>query len=124
MKIKTLRYLDSKQAAFIGFVFTFPFLILNKIANSQMEPYYSLIKTNGLMVNPFAYFLIAISLLLLPIGAVISILPIFQKTNERNKVYFINIILALSMLIFFVTISFGFISEIYKCEMLRVPNCD
>lgn len=121
---RTLKYLSSKQAAFVGFVFTLPFLILNKIANDQIEPFYALIQTNGFFVNPFAYFLLAISLLLLPIGAIISIQPLFQKTNERHKTYFINIILSITLILFFIVISLAFGSEIYQCEVLRVPNCD
>lgn len=121
---RALKYLSSKQAALVGFVFTLPFLILNKVANDQIEPFYALIQTNGFLVNTFAYVLLAISLLLLPIGAIISIQPLFQKTNERHKIYFVNIILSITMILFFIVISFALGSEIYECEVLRIPNCD
>jgi hypothetical protein len=110
---------NPRFAALIGLLFTLPFLVLNAIVGSQIEPFLTFIRPTGHTSN-FEYFLLAVVLLLLPIGALVVANPMWQK----RKFFFVNTVLALIMLSSFVAISVGLGSDIYRCDVLQIANCD
>jgi hypothetical protein len=49
----------------------------------------------------------------------------FQKgSNEKRRIYVVNLILGAALLLIFVLIAGGLLEEIYRCDVLRIPNCD
>jgi len=115
---------NPKSAALVGFLLALPFLLLNTIVGSRMEPFYSLIRPD-IHTSPFEYVLLAVVLLLLPLGAFIAARPIFQKgADGKRKFYLVNIILASILVTGFVALSVGLGSDIYRCDVLQIPNCD
>jgi len=122
----TMKSLNSnpKSAALAGFLFALPFVVMNTIVGSRMEPFYSLIRPDT-HTSPFEYVLLAVILLLLPVGGFIAVRPMFQKgADGKRKFYPVNIILAAILVTGFVALSIGLGSDIYRCDVLHIPNCD
>lgn len=109
---------NPKSAARIGFVLTLPVILLNTIANNEIEPFFTFFKVDvvdGFWAYPIGSLALTVSLLLLPAGAVIAIRPMFQKgADGKRKFYLMNVLLAAVMLALFFFITGAFISEIYK----------
>ncbi len=122
----TMKSLNSnpKSAALMGFLFALPFVVMNTIVGSRIEPFYSLIRPDT-HTSPFEYVLLAVILLLLPVGGFIAVRPMFQKgADGKRKFYPVNIILAAILVTGFVALSIGLGSDIYRCDVLHIPNCD
>jgi len=115
---------NPKSAALIGLLFIVPLIALNKIVGDRIEPFFSLIRP-GIHTSPLEYVLLPIVLFLLPVGAFIAIRPMLRKeANENRKFYLVNGTLATLLLAVFILISFAWGSEIYRCDVLQIPNCD
>lgn len=115
---------NPKSAALIGSLFIVPLIALNQIVGDKIEPFFSLIRP-GIHTSPLEYVLLPVVLLLLPVGAFIAVRPIFRKeTGGNRKLYLVNCIPAALLLLVFVLISVAWGSEIYRCEILQIPNCD
>jgi hypothetical protein len=103
-------------------------MILNTIAGNQIEPFFTIFKVNtggNFWDHPVGHISLIVALLLLPTGAIISTRPLFQKgANGQRKFHLINVLLAASMLALFVLISVALLSEVYRCNVLLIPNCD
>jgi hypothetical protein len=97
---------------------------MNAIVGNRIEPFFSFIRP-GIHTGPFEYPLLFIVLFLIPIGAFIAARPIFQKGADINrKLYLVNAILAALLLIVFLVVFIALGSEIYRCDILQIPNCD
>jgi len=115
---------NPKSAALVGFLFALPFVVMNTIVGSRIEPFYSLIRPDT-HTSPFEYVLLAVVLLLLPVGAFIAVRPMFQNgVDGERKFYLVNILLATILVTGFVALSIGLGSDIYRCDVLLIPNCD
>lgn len=114
---------NPKSASFIGFLFTLPFAGLNVIVAKRVEPLFSLIRP-GLHTSPFEYVLLFIVLLLLPIGAFIALGPMLRVVDGKRRFYPVNGVTAAVLLIVFAVLSIGLGSDIYRCDILQIPNCD
>lgn len=112
------------SAALIGFLCSIPFIVMNALVANQVQPVLSFIRPDG-HTSTFEYGLLAFVLLLLPIGAFITLRPVLRKEQGKNqKPYIFNIILAIILFTGFVLISIGLGSDIYQCDVLQIPNCD
>jgi hypothetical protein len=112
------------SAALIGFLCSLPFIVMNALVANQVHPFLLFIRPDG-HTSTFEYGLLAFVLLLLPLGAFIAILPMLRKERGGDrKLYIFNIILAIILSAGFVMISFGLGSDIYQCDVLKIPNCD
>jgi hypothetical protein len=112
------------SAALVGLLFMAPFVFLNAIVGNRIEPFFSLIRP-GIHTGPYEYPLLFFVLLLIPVGSFIAIRPMFQQEAEgKRKFYLLNVLLAALLLIVFVTLSVALGSEIYRCDILQIPNCD
>jgi hypothetical protein len=115
---------NPKSAALIGFLFALPFLILNTIVGSRIEPFYSLMRPDT-HTGPFEYVLLAFVLLLIPIGGFIAATPMLRTgVNGEQKFYLLNTILAAILIAGGIAVFVGLGSEIYRCDILQIPNCD
>jgi hypothetical protein len=116
--MKTLT-IEPRSAAVVGLLLTVPLALLNAIIGDRVEPFFSLIRP-GLHTSPGEYVLLVAVLLLLPMGAVIAIRPML----ETRRLYLVNAAVAALLLVAFVAVSIGLGSDIYRCDVLRIPNCD
>jgi len=123
--LNNLKTINPKLAALVGFLFVLPFLVMNTIVGSKIEPFYSFLRPQG--PQPVGeYALLFTSLLLLPlIGAFVALRPMLQKgADGKRKLYLLNIIIATILLVFSITLFIGLGTEIYRCDVLHIPNCD
>jgi hypothetical protein len=117
-----------RSAALIGFLFALPFVSLNAIAVSKLEPFYTAFTGLGLdNISRFGAGLIVFSsvFLLLPLGALIAIRPLLQgKTRGARGWAIVEVAVATALMALFVLVSVGLGEEMYRCAILQVPNCD
>lgn len=115
---------NPKTAAVVGLLFIIPLIALNQIVGDKIEPFYSLIRP-GVHTSRFEYVLLPVVLLLLPVGAFVAVRPMFRKeTGAKRKFYVVNVALAALLLGVFAVISVAWGTEIYRCDILQIPNCD
>jgi hypothetical protein len=68
---------------------------------------------------------LAVVLLLLPVGAVWALIPSLNRgADGKRKFHAANAAVALGLVFFFVAIAGALGSEIYACEVMQSPNCD
>lgn len=119
---------NPKPAALISLLFTLPFILLNAIAINRIEPLFTIfqINTGGAFWDyPIGHSTALIALLLLPCGAIIALRPMLQVSADgKRKFYWMNAFLTVLLLAAFVLIASALIEEIYRCNVLQVPNCD
>lgn len=119
--------LDPRFSALTAFLLILPFIILNTIAVNKIEPLFSVFKINtagNFWDYPIGHLSGIVALLLFPVGAVIAIRSMIQNKMNGGAFYFINGILAFLMIAVFILISWALLDEIYRCNVLLVPNCD
>jgi len=111
-------------AALAGLAFIAPAFIANAIVANRIEPFFSMIRP-GPHTSTGEYVLLAIVLLLLPIGAFVALRPTIAKGEDgRRRLLPLNILIALAMVSLFVLISKEMGTEVYRCDVLKVANCD
>ena len=111
-------------AALSGVLLVLPFVTLNSIVGNRIEPFFSFIRP-GIHTSSLEYVLLFIVLLLIPLGAFLTARPLLQKgADGKRRFYAVNAILATLLCIVFVMLSVGLGSDIYRCDILRIPNCD
>lgn len=117
------KQLKSQSAPFAGFLFTLPFLITNIVVSLRVEPFYSFLDSFPMMRNsPLTPLLL---LLFFPVGAFVAIRPMLKKrTGEKTSMYIANITIASIIMIIFLVLFVAFGEELYRCDVLRIPNCD
>ncbi len=113
-----------RLAALAGFVQILPFAVLNAIVANRVEPFFSLIRP-GIHTSPFEYSLLLVVLLLLPFGAFLSLRPLLRRgAHWTMGAYLLNGGTAALLLVGFVVLSTALGSDIYACDVLKIPNCD
>ena len=111
-------------AALTGTLFILPFVAANAIVGGRIEPFFSLIRP-GVHTSAREYVMLAIVLGLIPVGAFIAARPMFHgSVDGHRRFYPVNAVVAALMCLVFVAVSFGLGSDIYRCDVLGIPNCD
>jgi hypothetical protein len=111
-------------SALMGASLTVPFLALNAIIGNRTEPFFSLIRP-GTDTSALEHVLLAVVLLCLPAGAFVVVRPMrgAQRARHRSS-YLVNGLLAALILAVFLWLSIGLGSDINRCDVLQIPNCD
>ena len=120
--------LESPRAsALVGLLAALPLLAANAIVGGRIEPLFSIIRP-GAHTTPAEYALLTVLLLLLPVGAYIALRPLLGARAERESALsgprVANWAVAAVLLVAFVAISASLGEEIYRCDVLQIPNCD
>jgi len=111
-------------AALSGVLLVLPFLTMNAIVGARIEPFFSFIRP-GIHTSTVEYVLLFTVLLLIPVGAFLAARPLIQKGPDgKRRFYAVNAILATLLCVVFVVLFVGLGSDIYRCDILRIPNCD
>lgn len=116
---KTVQTLNPSSAALNGFLFAVPFFILNFIVALRIQPLYSFLGSfPAIRATPLTPLLL---LLLFPIGAYIAARPMFYG---KRKFYPLNALVAAGLLVIFWVLFTALGEELYRCDVLNIPNCD
>ena len=111
----TRRITDPRVAALVGLGLALPFVVLNAIVVTRLEPVYSMIPA----------VLLYTSVLLIGLGAVVTAWPtLWRGPDGRRRIYVVNALLAVVLSAVFVLLVVGLGEEIYRCDILDIPNCD
>ena len=97
---------------------------MNVIVAVRPEPVYSYLGSVGVIsASPLP--LVPILILLGLIGSFVAAWPMLQKPEGgRRRIQPLNAVLSLGLLCGFAFIAFVLGEEIYRCDILRIPNCD
>ena len=112
------------SAALVGFALLLPLLLLNAIVGNRIEPLFSVLRPgSGSSIRE--YILLSVALLLLPVGAWVAVAPMIRSAGEAGwRFRPLNALIATLLLVLFAVISTAFASDIYRCDVLQVVNCD
>ena len=111
-------------AALLGGLCLLPFVVANAIVANRIEPFFSFIRP-GQHTSPFEYLLLATVLAFIVAGGFIAARPLFDRSAPPSlRTYILNGAVGALMLAVFLILSIGLGSEIYRCDILRIPNCD
>ncbi len=122
--------ISNNKSALTGFLLAMPLAILLLIAVSGIEPINGFYKTltteaDGHSINTLGRILEIGALLLLPLGFVISLVPVVR--NARAGYGFaanpVNLLIAVALFIFIAWLVISFVIDQYPC-WIGVPNCD
>lgn len=113
-----------RASALVGGLLLLPFLAANAIVGNRIEPFFSFIRP-GSHTSQLEYGLLAVVLGCIPVGAFIAARPLFDKTVQpTRRMYLVNGTIAACMFVVFVILAVGLGSDIYRCDVLQIPNCD
>jgi cytochrome c biogenesis factor len=111
-------------AVLVGFILALPFAIANVIVATRMEPLYSFLDSLGFISSspfPAVMILIAIGLA----GSFVAAWPMLRKDADgRRKFYLLNAVVAVVLFVGFFVIGIELGEEVYRCDVLGIPNCD
>jgi hypothetical protein len=112
-----------RLAAVIGAALALPFLLLNAVVVSRLDPVFSWIRP-GVHTGPFETAILVGAVLLVAVGAVVALAPVRRASRESGRSPVANLVIALVLLIGFAFLAIGLGEEVVRCEILGVPNCD
>ncbi len=122
--MQTPRINATRWAAIAGIAFALPFLVLNAIVAERIEPFFSVVRP-GDHTGPFEYPLLLIVLSLLPVGAAVALSPVWRGGGDGPRAYSpANILVAAVLITGFLVLAIALGTEIYRCDVLQIPNCD
>lgn len=119
MPQKKVSVLQRNKAALLGIVSLLPFLLLNGIIVNRVEPFFSLIRPTE-RISILEYSLFITMLFCMPVGAYLSLKPVIHD----KKLYPLNILIATLGISIFLLLFYVIGAEVYRCEVLHIPNCD
>jgi hypothetical protein len=122
--------ISNNKSTVIGFLLAIPLAVLLLIEIYNIEPLSGFFKTlttetNGQGLNAFGKILTLGTLLLLPLGFIISLVPVVRNARAgygwtANPV---ALLIAAALFIFIAILVTGFVIDQYPC-WIGVPNCD
>lgn len=121
--------LTPNKAAIYGLLLILPIgaLILGIVLGiKEIESFFKFYLTDdGNIPNRLGYAYMLAGLFALPAGFLISVWPMLKKhKGGRRRIYMLNLIVAALGLILIIPLTAGFLEEIYRCDILGIPNCD
>ncbi len=115
--------LHPTQVALTGLLFALPFILANFVVALRLQPLYTWLgSVETLQQTPVLPLLL---LLLFPVGAFVAARPLLEKDSKgKRQFYILNAALATTLIVLFVVMFSALGEEIYRCEVLHIPNCD
>jgi len=123
---------NDKSAAIVGILLAMPLAILLLIEISGVEPLHGFLVTltteaagNNPGLNTFGKILMLGVLLLLPLGFIITLVPVVRNARVGHGFTAnpVNLLIAVGLFIFIATLVTTFVIDQYPC-WIGVPNCD
>lgn len=117
------------RAALTSVLLFLPFFVLNLLVGRDIALidtlFRSVFSLDGFRTNPLGHIVFLAVILMIPVGSVIALRSaVQQRPGETRKVYVVNLILGAVTLLFFVVLASALIMEVYRCDVLLIPNCD
>lgn len=115
---------QQRKSAIIGLILALPFMLTLLIVLSGIEPlnhYLQVVTTvnveNGFQLNALGKAFFVTTILLLPIGFVVSLAPLVKsvRTGKLRLINPFNLLITATLLVFTTSLLIGFVSEQYSC---------
>lgn len=112
------------RTVLFGFLAILPFFILNTLIATRYEPILSLLRPDG-HTSIFEQVLLFSTLLLMLMGGIVALSPNVQMSEDgKRHLYPLNIAIGAMLIIVAVVLIYAFGTEVYRCDVLGIPNCD
>lgn len=113
----------------MGLLLVIPLILMNVMAGLDMPSFdwffRDVFTLGGFRTNPLGSLIILICILLLPLGAGILLMPTLQSgAAGKRRIYPVHLVLAILIFAGFVLFVGVLAEEIYRCDVLQIPNCD
>jgi len=109
----------SKRFLLLGITLSLPFFIANALVRLQVKFFLALIRPLG-ETTSFEQRLVLALIALVGVGGVVALLPILRD----RRFYALNAIVGVVFLGFAIHAGYGIGYDFYKCDILKIPNCD
>lgn len=109
----------SKRPLFLGLAFSLPFFIANVLVAIQAQFFLSLIRPLG-ETTSYEHALVLGLIALVGVGGIVALIPMVRE----RRLYVINAIVGVAFVAFAVSAGYGIGYDFYKCDILKIPNCD
>lgn len=109
----------SNRHLILGIALSLPFLFANLLVAMQAELFLSILRPYGETTN-YEQLLVLMLMALVGIGGLVSLWPILKD----RRLYIINAVVGLALLAFALLAGYGLGYDFYKCDILKIPNCD
>jgi hypothetical protein len=111
-------------AALLGVLSAAPLVGLNFVVMHRLDPLFTMIRP-GEHTGPFELPILLGSIALLPVGAALALIPAWRAARGAPRRFpALNIAIAVLLLAGFAPLMAEFSSEVVRCDVLHVPNCD
>jgi hypothetical protein len=116
------------RSALIAFLLTLPIGILLSAILFKISAFETFLKSfltnDGSTPNIFGFIYMIGGLLALPAGLVITLLPMLKPKKGKRRFYILNAAVAILIVILMIPTWGELAGEIYRCDVLHIPNCD
>ena len=121
--------MSPKASACISFLLALPMGILLSAIVFEIQPIEMFLKSiltnDGSQPNTFGFGVMIGSLLFLPVALAVSLWPmLLKRADGKRRYYMINLVVAAAVLALMVPTWGALAEEIYRCDVLHIPNCD
>jgi hypothetical protein len=121
--------MSPKASALIGALLALPMGILIPAVAFELWPIESALKAmltiDGSQPNALGSVVIFGGLLALPVALAVSVWPMARKgADGRRRLYVVNLALAAVIVALMAPTWGGLAEEVYRCDILQIPNCD
>jgi succinate dehydrogenase hydrophobic anchor subunit len=127
--MKSAKLMNPNIAALVAVLMFVPLFVLNYLAagdNPGFDHFFrDIFSLGSFRTNPLGSLVMLIALVLLPVGAWLALRPTLQKgADGKRRFYVLNVVLGILILAFFVLFVVGVGQDVYRCDVLLIPNCD
>lgn len=109
----------SKRSLVIGIALALPFVIANALVAVQSELFLSLLRPFG-QTTSYEQLLVLVLIALVGVGGVVAFVPVLKD----RRLYIINAIIGIAFIAFALFGGYALGYDFYKCDILKIPNCD
>jgi hypothetical protein len=109
----------STRYLYVGLALALPFFIANALVRVQSELFLSLIRPLGESTK-IEQHLVLVLIALVGVGGVVALFPILRD----RRLYVVNAIVGVAFVFFALHAGYGIGYDFYKCDVLKIPNCD
>lgn len=108
-----------KRYLFVGIGLSLPFLIANVLVATQAQFFLSLLRPLG-QATGYEQILVLILVALVGVGGIVALLPMLKD----RRPYLVNAIVGAALVAFALFAGYGLGMDVYRCDILKIPNCD
>lgn len=104
---------------FLGIGLALPFFVANILVVTQVRFFLSLLRPLG-QTTSYEQFIVLALIALVGVGGIVALLPMLRD----KRLYIVNAIIGAALIGFAIFAGYGLSVDVYRCDILKIPNCD